>query len=334
MYKRQTLALERTADAWEDQGYLLVLLLLPIALALFRRGWILCLLPLLLALPPQHALALDWDDLWLTRDQQGQRALQAEDYEGAAQQFDDENWAGTAAYRGGDYEAALEHFAGNESADGWYNRGNALARSGKLDEAIEAYRQSLALQPEQTDAQENLALLEQMKQQQEQQHQQGDRGVEEEQLNQHQNPEQEQNPDGQQGQQSPEQQSQQNQDQQSGQQNQDQPPSQQEQQAQASQQEQEGQSQDQDSREQEEEQAGEPQSPAGTPEQQDQQRAGEEKLAEATQADLEEQERDQAMEQWLRRVPDDPSGLLREKFRYESQRRQQQGNGKKDDIYW
>lgn len=45
-------------------------------------------------------------------------------------------------------------------------------------------------------------------------------------------------------------------------------------------------------------------------------------------------EKDQAIEQWLRRVPDDPSGLLREKFRYESRRRQQQGEVKEDDTYW
>ncbi len=29
----------------------------------------------------------------------------------------------------------------------------------------------------------------------------------------------------------------------------------------------------------------------------------------------------QAMEQWLRRIPDDPGGLLRRKFRSEHQRR-------------
>jgi Ca-activated chloride channel family protein len=40
------------------------------------------------------------------------------------------------------------------------------------------------------------------------------------------------------------------------------------------------------------------------------------------------------MQQWLRRVPDDPSGLLRQKFRYESLQRQQQGVGKDDDVYW
>ena len=37
----ETLALDRTADAWEDQGYFFILALLPLALGLFRRGWIL-----------------------------------------------------------------------------------------------------------------------------------------------------------------------------------------------------------------------------------------------------------------------------------------------------
>ena len=36
-------------------------------------------------------------------------------------------------------------------------------------------------------------------------------------------------------------------------------------------------------------------------------------------------ERRQANDAWLRRVPDDPGGLLREKFRIEHERRQQQG---------
>jgi Ca-activated chloride channel family protein len=45
-------------------------------------------------------------------------------------------------------------------------------------------------------------------------------------------------------------------------------------------------------------------------------------------------ERDQALQQWLRRVPDDPSGLLREKFRYESRQRQQQGETRNRDQIW
>lgn len=34
------------------------------------------------------------------------------------------------------------------------------------------------------------------------------------------------------------------------------------------------------------------------------------------------EEEKQAMEQWLRKIPDDPGGLLREKFRYESRKRE------------
>jgi Ca-activated chloride channel family protein len=40
------------------------------------------------------------------------------------------------------------------------------------------------------------------------------------------------------------------------------------------------------------------------------------------------QEQQQAMEQWLRRIPNDPGGLLRRKFRYQYQRQgmDQDGN--------
>ena len=42
------------------------------------------------------------------------------------------------------------------------------------------------------------------------------------------------------------------------------------------------------------------------------------------------QEQQQALEQWLRRIPNDPGGLLRRKFRYQYQRlgRDQDGNNR------
>ena len=44
-------------------------------------------------------------------------------------------------------------------------------------------------------------------------------------------------------------------------------------------------------------------------------------MSEAELAELrQQQEQDQAMEQWLRRIPDDPGGLLRRKFRHQYQR--------------
>jgi Ca-activated chloride channel family protein len=45
-------------------------------------------------------------------------------------------------------------------------------------------------------------------------------------------------------------------------------------------------------------------------------------------AQRQQQAEQQAMEQWLRRIPNDPGGLLRRKFRYQYQRegRDQDGN--------
>lgn len=320
----QTLVLDRAADTWEDQGYLLVLILLPLVLVLFRRGWIVCLAPLLLAPLPQPAQAGLWDDLWLTPDQQGQRALQQGNNEAAADLFEHPDWTGTAAYRAGDYERAVGAFNNQDSADAIYNRGNALARAGQLEAAMEAYRKSLELDPDKQDALDNLALLEQLKQQQKQQQQQQDSEQDPEQQS-----EQQQEPqnDGEDQQQDASQQDQQsgesNSQQQNPQQNQQQ---EQQQDSQTAEQEQQ-QAQQDESRQQE---AGEQQQ-VQTETSEQQQEQLDQAIAEAQQEDL---ERDQAMEQWLRRVPDDPSGLLRQKFRYQSQQRQQQGKTKDDDTYW
>lgn len=278
-----------TADAWEDQGYWLIILLLPLALALFRRGWLLGLLPLLLLLEPEPAQAQALQHLWLTPDQQARRALDAGDAERAATLFEHPAWAGTAAYSAGDYAAAAEHFQGADS-DSWYNRGNALARAGDLEGAIEAYRRSLELEPGREDAADNLALVEDLQQQQQEQEQQSgedSQGQEQEQSETAEQEEEQASEKSEPDQGSP-------QDPSSG-------------------------SQDEGSTE-EDNGTPEPESaPAPEPD-------TPEPLTniEVPELSLEEAERNQAMEQWLRRVPDDPSGLLREKFRYESRKRQQQ----------
>lgn len=320
----QTIALDRTADAWEDQGVWFLLPVLPLVLALFRRGWLLQVAPIALlftlALPAPPASAQSWADLWRTPDQQGRDALRDGDAERAATLFEDPRWAGTAAYEGGDYATASKAFAGDSSADGWYNRGNALAREGKLDAAIEAYEASLELDPDREDALHNLALLEQLKQQQEQQQQQQD------QQQQQQDQEQQQSDSASDEQQNASQQqdaAEDAQQSQSGQEPQDNP-------QQPSQSERENQGQENSSDESAPEESGQQQAQQGSD---DGQEEPQEPMA-VSPIDPEALERDQAMEQWLRRVPDDPSGLLREKFRYESQLRQQQGNTQDNDKVW
>ncbi len=165
----------REFDSWYDRGHWLVLLLLPLVLYSFRRGLVLGLLGaplLLLAIAPQPSYAFAWQDLWLNKNQQGQQALQQQQDSAAATLFNDPQWKASAHYRAGNYEAAAEGFAQDDSARGHYNRGNALAKAGKLDEAINAYDQALARSENFADAQRNRALVEAAKQQQEQQEQQ------------------------------------------------------------------------------------------------------------------------------------------------------------------
>ncbi|MBQ0797809.1 MAG: tetratricopeptide repeat protein [Porticoccaceae bacterium] len=168
---QQMRQLERTFDIREDSGYWLALLLLPFAILAFRRNVLalVILAPLLSATP--SAEALEWDDLWLRADQQGAQALEQGDPASAQQQFSDPNWRGSAAYRNGDYESAAKLFEENKTADGHFNRGNALTQLGDYDAAIKAYDQALKLNPDLNDAIENRKLVEALKDQAEKQQQ-------------------------------------------------------------------------------------------------------------------------------------------------------------------
>lgn len=145
-------------DTWADQGYWLLLPLLLLAACAGRRGWLFC-LPLLLALP-QPSYAFDFQDLWLRPDQQGQHLLKQKRPAEAAQHFEDHQWQGVALYEAGDYTGAAQRFAEGNDAHAHYNRGNALARSGELEAALDAYDQALERQPDLRPALTNKALVE------------------------------------------------------------------------------------------------------------------------------------------------------------------------------
>ncbi len=269
---------DRSFDLWDDQGFWLVILLIPGLLLSFRKGSVALILiaPLLSLSEPTSASI--WQGLWQNPDQQGQQALEAGEAAKAQSLFEDSQWRGSAAYRAGDFESAIGEFIQQDSADGHYNRGNALAKSGDLDGAIEAYDRALQLEPEMEDAQANRDLIEKLKQQQDQQQDQ---------------------------QQSSDQNNQQNQDQQQSKSDQSQDQSQEPQQSENQEPQQDG--------------SQEPQQSEGKEPQQEQEQA-QEQPANAEPSE-EEQQNQQEIEQMLRQVPDDPGGLLREKFRYQSRQR-------------
>lgn len=164
---------------FEDRGPWLLLALLPLAALGFRRGWLLGAAGAALLLPPPPVMALDWSDLWLRPEQQVRAALEAGDTDAALAAAADApaDWLGAARYRGGDFAAAAEAFATGDGAVTHYNRGNALARAGRLEEALAAYDTALDRSPDLDDAVFNRELVRQLLDMQEQQEQQnGDPG--------------------------------------------------------------------------------------------------------------------------------------------------------------
>lgn len=170
-----TLANGLSGDNWQDRGPWLLLLLLPIAALLFRRGWLLVLPLLCLPLFPGSAHATTWDDLWRRPDQQAAQALQQDQAKQALQVARDPAWRGAAAYRAGDYGAAAQAWKDASGADAQYNLGNALARGGKYQQAIEAYDRALKLDPAHADAKANRGAVQTWLRQQRKDKQQPDK---------------------------------------------------------------------------------------------------------------------------------------------------------------
>jgi len=170
---------DASSDQWREEGPWLLLLLLPLAALAFRRGWLSPLVVLVLVLPAPDAYAVTWDGLWLRPDQQAQRQLEAGQAAEAATLFERSDWRAAAHYQAGDYAQALASLEGQEVPAAAYNRGNTLARLGRLEDAVSAYDQALATNPSDEDAHYNRnlvqGLLDRQRRQQQQAAQEGPR---------------------------------------------------------------------------------------------------------------------------------------------------------------
>lgn len=299
---------------WLDEGYWLLLPLMLLSVLAFRRGGQLLLLGALMIGVPWPAHASDTGGWWQRADQRQHARMEQ----------------GVQAYHSGDFAGAQQAFAGQSSADAHYNQGNALAKQGRYDEAIAAYDAALAKQPKMEDAIANRAAVEQARKQRQgqgqgQQGSQGKSGAQDR-----------NNTQGKPGSQADRQDQPQPAKQQGAPAT---PPSSNAQSAPAGQEK--------------------PASPVGTraasappppPQaadaktqgaadaaqrrqmQQAMQQAGKSSTrpqardnAQQAQETPAQREQRQALEAWLRRVPDDPGGLLRAKFQLEQERRQREG---------
>ena len=341
-------------DVWQDMGVYLAVLILPFAAYAFRRGLIMALSIITLgfftiSLPSEvyaqqnEPAESGWyQRMFKTPNQLGEDAFEAQDYQQAAEQFDDPMWQGAAHYRNQNFEAALQSFQSAQGLEAIYNQGNALAKLGQLKEAIDAYEQVLEQQPDHQHALENKALLEQLMQQQEEQEQQ---------QNDQQNNQQQDSQQSDQSESSSQQDQQQSGEQsqsESGEQNEQQNDSQQQQDSAAEQQGQSDSSQSKDpsdaqmreneapppaekSNEQSQQQATQSeqqQSDAQTPPEMNSLEQSDQPLTE------EQKEQLQRMQTLLRKVPDDPAFLLQRKMQLENQSRLRERAPPKQQKNW
>ncbi|MGG2102120.1 VWA domain-containing protein [Stenotrophomonas sp. NRRL B-14846] len=324
---REGTAAQRPGEGkqWRDEGFWLLPPVMLLALLAFRRRAVLAavltvgLLPWMndvqAQAPATPASQPAQGTLWKRSDQvQHQRLAE-----------------GVQAYRNGDFATARRQFEGIDNDAGWYNLANTLAREGNYDDAIAAYDRALALHPGMADAVANRAVVDaarkrkqsgggqgqdqqkppQNGQQKQPQSSQGQQNPQGQPQQGQQNPGQGQPSSGQQGQPKPGDDTSQSKPQpgERGRDGQQAPPQVEDAKAQAQADEQQRQRMQQamqQAREGKGEQDGKPVpgSEGTTPRQREEQ---------------------QAVEAWMRRVPDDPGALLRAKFQLENERRKREG---------
>ncbi|MES1192626.1 MAG: hypothetical protein ABUS47_16315 [Steroidobacter sp.] len=143
-----------------------------------------------------------WSDWWLNQEQQAQRALDHGDAKQAAHMFSDPRRRAYAESKAGNYTDAAQQLAAFNDAQSQYNRGNALAYSGDLQNALSAYdvalKQTAADSALHRDAQHNRDLVAKQLQQKQNQSQnnKGNRNDQNQQNQQEKNDQQEKNSSG------------------------------------------------------------------------------------------------------------------------------------------
>ena len=172
---------EQMISRWIDDGYWIIWIVLVLFLIKLIKQPASQLMNLLLptvllltcGLASNPVSALEWQDLWYTKDQQAKQAYAKGEYDKAANLFEEKQWQATSQFKSGQFEAAANNFDPQSSTDSLYNHATSLAKAEKLQESIDAYNQLLEKEPNHQDALFNKKIVEELlKQEQQKQDQQ------------------------------------------------------------------------------------------------------------------------------------------------------------------
>lgn len=358
-------------DQWKEVGPYLLLILLPFAAFAFKRGLVFIVLVGLLSpsmIKNAHAQQLAqpseiagtsqgistsqdidapesakemankpdslswWQTPFMNDNQEALNSYQRGKYKDAVNQFNDEAWKASSLYKSGDYEGALNAFKSIPGSESLYNQGNALAKLGKLEDAIKKYDQALSETPDFDDARTNKKIVEDLLKQQQQnqdqnQNENGEQSDSQEngqqqpgdQNNQEGSNEQNGQQDDNEGQQSD--QSQANDEQQNGGDNSQQPDD-----SEMKSRNESSDSQQQNAEQEQSDQGDSAQQDSAQAQKDEQQAKQEAQAMQGQETELTDAEKEelQRMESLMRRVPDDPAFLLKRKMQLEAQKRQRQ----------
>ncbi|PRY26801.1 Ca-activated chloride channel family protein [Aliiruegeria haliotis] len=145
---------------WDDRGWMLGWLAMPLVLIWFRRGWSVrwaLAFALAAGLHPSAARAdvIDW---FFTPDQQGMMAYRGKDFRAAGEVFLDPMWRALSMFRAGQYPEAADVYSRLDTAAAAFGEGMARTRNREYRPAIAAYERALELQPDFPEAAWNLEV--------------------------------------------------------------------------------------------------------------------------------------------------------------------------------
>lgn len=293
-------------DSWYEQGPWLLLLILPFAALAFRRGALFIFIFFIVQQPQYVEASSLWDSLWQTADQQASKKMKNNEPAEAAKLFNNKQWKAASFYKNKQYQESIDALKDIDTADAHYNAGNAYAKLGEADKAIEEYSKSIQLNPKHEDALHNKKTLEKKKKQEQKKDQQSkdDKNKDKKDGDKKQSKSDKNDKS----------ENQENKDKQDSKENQNNKKNNEQNKKESS-------NKDKDSKENE--------SKKDDKKTEEKESKKEElKKVKDTKKQAEMTKKQQATKQWLRRIPDDPGGLLRNKFKYQYKRQQGQQSEK------